>query len=387
MRRPGLQWSTTAPASANRVPHGVRAASAMLLFVGLVASLTTLVMSCPVEAAENDRADVPIVVLIGDSTAEDTVLVLAAALEAQFADLDVQLSIHWLDREEALVTDSVELAAQIAAEEGAAVVLQCNPLVIDALGLYIPLGEEGTQVTRAVTAEGLGEAGRLAATAVIARALVEAVLERSVAAPVSATNLEDVPAAGPSDDAALPVPTAGRKGPGISAGVGYGMRFFSSQQSVVHAVTARVELAFSPHVSITVGYALGPGIRVVDMGATLRLTAHDVVLGVAVDRSWGQFSLGGELAAVVGLQSWESAANVGGLQVAPGELDVTVGGVAELRLGLQLTPWVRLVAGPGLRVLAINQDYDVVEGGWRTVILAPRRFQPHLSMRFQFVLR
>ena len=50
-------------------------------------------------------------------------------------------------------------------------------------------------------------------------------------------------------------------------------------------------------------------------------------------------------------------------------------------------PWLHVTVGVGTRILALNQDYDVIEGGARTVIFAPRRVQPHLAVGLRIGLR
>ena len=354
--------------------------------LGFVAALSSLAAPGHAASSAGDGSATPIVVLVGDPAAADDVRVLAEALGAQLADLDVTLTIRWVVPASDSDGEPVDLLGRLAADEGAEAVLLCDPVSVDALEVFVPSSEGGRRIRRPVTTVGLGDAGRLAAAAVIARAVVEAVLQQPsvvVVGPESAGNPADMPA----EAAPLPVETANRRGPAVSVGAGYGTRFFATRRPVVHTVAARLELAVTPHVSVTAGYALGPGIQVVDERASLDMTAHDLSVGVAVDRSFGRFSLGGELAALLGLQRWVAGASADGLLASPGETDVTVGGLAEVRLGLQITPWMWFVAGPGLRVLAVNQVYDVMESGWRTTILAPRRVQPHLTARFHLVLR
>ncbi len=379
--------STSAAIPRNAVLRTLATGRAGAVIVGFVAFLSSLAAPCHAVPVGGGGSATPIVVLVGDPAAQDDVRVLAEALGAQLADLDVSLTIRWVPSASDSEGEPVDVLGRVAAEEGVEAVLLCDPVTVDSLEVFVPSDDGGLRIRRPVTTVGLGDAGRLAAAAVITRAVVEAVLQQrpSVIGEGSESALESADVS--AEAAAPPVEIANRKGPGVSLGAGYGMRFFEARRPVVHMVAARVELAVSPRLSVTAGYSFGPGIQVVAEGASLDMTAHDVTLGVAVDRSFGRFSLGGELAALLGLQRWEAGAGTDGLQASPGETDATVGGLAEVRLGLQLTPWMKFVAGPGLRVLAVNQVYDVTEAGWRTTILAPRRVQPHLTARFHFALR
>ncbi len=324
--------------------------------------------------------DTPMVAIVGDPQREADSRSLETAVRAQLADLEAGARLVWPTP--APEASAGALLSEIADQGGGQVVLWCDVSRVDSALIFLATPAGGRIVTRPMGDAGGTVAGRQEALAIVVRTLVQAV-PRGMEALDEVTDRLDLvdfgeePAAPGADTTAV----VRRRSAGILFGGGYRLRGLSPDHAWTQGVGLFVSPLLGPHLGILVGYTVRPGVRIADLDVAVRLTLHDIQLGIALDGPAGPVRVGGLVAAELGLQHWSAEVWAPSLEALPGRVETTFGLLVALRLEVPIREPVGLLVSGGISPVIVGQSYDV-EGidGARTV-LWPWTFQPSLALQ------
>ena len=324
--------------------------------------------------------DVPTVAIVGDPRRVADSRALETAMRAQLAGLEAGARLVWPSPTPEATAEV--LLSRIAEQTGSPIVVWCDVSRVDSVLLFLARPGGGRIVARTMEDAGSTVAGRQEALAIVVRTLVQAVPRGTQAIDQVAGRLElvDFGEEPPAADADASAPVR-RPAGGILFGGGYCLRGLSADHAWTQGIGLFVAPLLGRHLGIVAGYAVRPGVRVADPDVVVRLTLHDIQIGIALDGPAGPVRLGGLVAAELGLQRWDAEVWTSGFEALPGGVESTFGLLAVLRLEVPIREPVGLLVSGGIRPVIVGRSY-VVEGtdGVRAV-LRPWGVQPSLELQ------
>ncbi len=360
----------------------------LLRYLIVIISIVMIRVGAQAEEPATDPPQeyLPVIVLLGEEERREATEALTWAISSQLADLPVQFHTHWIAQMEPGLTLET-LAAQVAEEQGAQLVVWCDLDGMEQISLHFAHPEGGHIQSRGLASAGEGEEVRFETIAVIARAAAGAVVAEGPP-PEETTSVADAAALPPAaamrpfidlDDGPPPPPPPKPPPPAGSISAGGKAQVFSAEYPVSVGFDITGTVAIAPHWDLLLGYGLRPGIQLEDPAVELRLTAQDIRVGLAVHLPFRRVEMSFSLAAELGLHHWGATARTDEAYAAPDGIERTVG----LQLGLPqfsgpLSPGQHLWWFCALRlsVPLLNQVYDVTEGDELRAILTPLMVQP-----------